>query len=246
MLPTDTPTSTKLHTADIGSFLSLYFQDQPFTVVMEEMANSEEADFYHVMLVPRDKILRPTATPTSTKLHAADIGSFLSLYFQDQPFTVVMEEMANSEEADFYHVMLVPRDKILRPTATPTSTKLHAADIGSFLSLYFQDQPFTVVMEEMANSEEADFYHVMLVHRDKILRPTDTPTSTKLHAADIGSFLSLYFQDQPFTVVMEEMANSEEADFYHVMLVHRDKILRPTDTPTSIKLHTADIISKYR
>ena len=57
-------------------------------------------------------------------------------------------------------------------------------------------------------------------------------------------FRNVLFKDQPFSIIMEEMADSEDADFYHVMLVHKDKILRPTDTPMSVKLHTADIISK--
>ena len=46
-------------------------------------------------------------------------------------------------------------------------------------------------------------------------------------------------------MIMEELARTEEVAFSHVMLVHKDKILQPADTPTSIDLHTADIISEY-
>ena len=53
------------------------------------------------------------------------------------------------------------------------------------------------------------------------------------------------FQDQPFSVIMAELARTENVDCCHVMMVHRDKTLRPTDTPATIRLNTADIISKY-
>ena len=53
-----------------------------------------------------------------------------------------------------------------------------------------------------------------------------------------------FFQDQPFSVIMAELARTEDVDCCHVMMVHRDKTLRPTDTPATIRLNTADIISK--
>ena len=43
---------------------------------------------------------------------------------------------------------------------------------------------------------------------------------------------------------MAELARTEDVDCCHVMMVHRDKTLRPTDTPATIRLNTADIISK--
>ena len=54
----------------------------------------------------------------------------------------------------------------------------------------------------------------------------------------------VFFQDQPFSVIMAELARTENVDCCHVMMVHRDKTLRPTDTPATIRLNTADIISK--
>ena len=54
----------------------------------------------------------------------------------------------------------------------------------------------------------------------------------------------VFFQDQPFSVIMAELARTEDVDCCHVMMVHRDKTLRPTDTPATIRLNTADIISK--
>ncbi|KAK3587645.1 hypothetical protein CHS0354_032853 [Potamilus streckersoni] len=47
---------------------------------------------------------------------------------------------------------------------------------------------------------------------------------------------------QPFSHIMKQLTEQEGVPESHIMLVHKDKTLDESDTPNSVKLHTADII----
>ncbi|KAL3858024.1 hypothetical protein ACJMK2_012640 [Sinanodonta woodiana] len=47
---------------------------------------------------------------------------------------------------------------------------------------------------------------------------------------------------QPFSLIMKQLTEQEGVPGSYIMLVHKDKTLDESDTPNSVKLHTADII----